>query len=308
LELVFNLYSYRTRLPSNSKLQQNLNRRNVERDDFVNPAEVTDDPIQLANTLKAFAELRLSKAISDAEYDKLKARVLAALEQRVMPEPIVAPQKINALQPPQGLQEYAGDLHRLIAEKLAREYPSGEQTTPDERKRYLMQMTALLIEKSALYPSDTSHMTRVIETATDETYASSLERLVQGLTQLNAIRNEVRLSTDSSPLATAISSIASESAEKAVEAAATHPSSDSAKAEAQQTRRKRWWDAVLADVDGAFTGAAAVAAVLAVPGFPLAALAVLGPLGPAAAVVPVLGAVVGGGLRSGIERARIKQL
>jgi hypothetical protein len=263
----------------------------------VNPVEITDDPIQLANTLKAFAELRQSNAISDAEYDRVKAGVLAALEQLVMPEPVLAPQ------PSQGLQEYAGDLHRLITEKLAREYPSGEHPPLDERKRYLMDMVALLIEKRALYASDKSRMTKVIETATDESYASSMERLVQGLTQLNAIRNEVRLSTDSSPLAKTITSIASDSAEKAVEVEAAASNQEP---QVAASRRKKWWGAVLADVNGALGGAGAAAGVLAIPGFPIAALAVLGPLGPAAAVVTALGAIVGAGLGSGIEQARIR--
>jgi len=53
---------------------------------------IREDPIQLVNTLKAFAELRSSNAISDAEYERVKAQVLAAIEQRVMSKPAVTAQ------------------------------------------------------------------------------------------------------------------------------------------------------------------------------------------------------------------------
>jgi hypothetical protein len=49
----------------------------------VNAEGLPSDPIQLANVLKSFAELRDSKAISNEEYDGLKARVLAAMERRL---------------------------------------------------------------------------------------------------------------------------------------------------------------------------------------------------------------------------------
>src|SRR3712207_6201201 len=112
--------------------------------------ETADDPVQLANTLKAFAELRQSNAISDAEYANLKERVLAALEQRIAAEPTLASQRAAAPQPPQGIQDYAGDLHRLIAEKLAQQYPKGDSPNQEERKRYLLDMAELLLEKRAL--------------------------------------------------------------------------------------------------------------------------------------------------------------
>jgi hypothetical protein len=254
--------------------------------------------------LKAFAELRQSNAISDSEYDRLKARVLSSLEQRVMPEPVVGLKATAAPESSQGIQDYAGDLHRLIAEKLAREYPSGDKPQDASKQRYLMDMAALLIDKSALHPSDMSHMAKVIETTVDQNYSSSQERLVQGWTQLNVIHNEVRLSTDSSPLAKTITGIASESAAKAV-AEATAPSGTET-TQAAQTQRSRWWGAVWADVSGAFTGAGTAATILAVPGFPMASLAVLGAAGPAAAVVPVLGALIGASMMSGIDLARTR--
>ena len=268
----------------------------------MDPAKVTDDPIQLADTLRVFAELRQSNAITDADYDRVKSGVLAAVEQRVKPRPIEAPP------PLQGNQDFAGDIHRLIAGKLSQEYPGGEQPSQDEHKRYLMEVAAQLIAKDALHPSDMSYMTKVIETAVDQSYAGSPQKLAQGLIQLNAIHKEVRLSADTSPLARTITGIASDSAEKAVDAEANAPTSSDTQT-AQQTaqkRRTRWWGAVTADVGGAFTGAGTAATILAAPGFPIASVAVLGAVGPAAAVVPVLGALIGAGMMSGIDLARTR--
>jgi len=260
------------------------------------------DPIQLANALKAFAELRQNTAISDDDYDKVKAQVLAALEKKLLtPEAAPPPQTTAAPKLPEGIEDHAGYLHRMIAEKLAQDYPGGTDTTPEQRKRYLLTMAALLIEKGALHPGDMSRMTRVIETAMDDSYASSLERLVQGFIQLSQIHKEVRSSPDSSPLAKTIAGIASDSAEKAIEATtSTTPAAGSQAAEAQraaaEARRKSYWGSVKEDVTGAFVGAGSIAAVVAV----VAALA------PAAAPIIAAAAVVGGGMQSGFELARTR--
>jgi hypothetical protein len=134
--------------------------------------------------------------------------------------PIEAPQPTTTLPPPQSFQDYAGDLHRLVAEKLAQEYPNERLD-----RRYLIETAALLLAKSALHPSDMPNMTKVIETATED-HTSSLEMLVQGLIKLNAIHKEVRLSADSSPLAKTITGIACDSAEKAVGTVTNAPPSD----------------------------------------------------------------------------------
>ena len=62
---------------------------------------LTSDPVQLANALKSFAELRENKAISEEEYSGLKSRVLAAMEKLLTSEPVSAP-PTTAAQQPQG--------------------------------------------------------------------------------------------------------------------------------------------------------------------------------------------------------------
>jgi hypothetical protein len=277
--------------------------------------DIRDDPVQLVNTLKAFAELRSNNAISDAEYEKLKAQVLTAIEQRIMPKPAVAAQTTTSPVRSYEIQDCAADLHSLITEKLAREYPGTAQTLPDERKRYLMAIAAQLMEKGALNASDMAPITKVIDIALDQTYADSLERLTEALLRLSAIRNEIRLRADSSPLAKTITGVASQSAEKAVEKAVetrvsaentTTSATPGQAAEAAQTRRGNAWATLKEDVTGAFVGASTASTILAGPGFPLASLAFLSPLGPVAMVVPVLGAVMGAGMMSGLELARRK--
>jgi hypothetical protein len=92
---------------------------------------LASDPVQLANALKSFAELHQNKAISDEEYNGIKAHVLAAMERLLTPEPISVPPVSGAQQPSQGIQDYAGALHRLIMERLAAEYPEGENVTKE---------------------------------------------------------------------------------------------------------------------------------------------------------------------------------
>jgi len=178
------------------------------------------------------------------------------------------------------------------------------------------------MEKGALYASDMPSIRKVIEMALDQTCAYSLEQLTEALLGLNAIRNEVRLRADSSPLAKTITGVASESAEKAVEKAvekrvgaaptttANPGQADEAAAKAAaaaaQTRRFNAWATLKEDVTGAFVGASTGSTILAGPGFPIASLAFLSPAGPVAAVVPVLGAIIGAGMLSGLEVARGK--
>ncbi len=237
------------------------------------PTKMTEDPIQLAQVLKSFAELRDNKSITDEDYDRLKASVIEAVEQqlnrlvRVSPdvqkEP--PPHLIQQSQP-NGIDEFAGDLHRYIVEKLAHEYPIGENPSEEKLEAYLIEAAAKLIASKALNSSDMSPMTKVIETVVRKNHAESLVTLVQALNQLNAIRNEVRRSADSSSLAKAITGIASDSAENTVKLEAGAPKDSPTETNDGPKRRARWWGSVLVDVDGAFMGASAAAGILAIPG------------------------------------------
>jgi hypothetical protein len=82
---------------------------------MTNPGEVVNDPIQLANMLKTFAELRQSNAILENEYERLKTRLLAAMERRIPSEFDLQPASPPAV-PSSGIQDYAGEIHRLISE------------------------------------------------------------------------------------------------------------------------------------------------------------------------------------------------
>jgi hypothetical protein len=271
----------------------------------VDEDRLAGDPIQLANALKSFAELHQNKAITDEEYNGIKARVLAAVERLLTPEPISTTPATAAPRPQQDVQDYAGALHRLITDKLAEEYPEGKEVTADQRKRYLTATVTLLLTNGALYPSDRMRMERVIETVSDTQFASSFERLVQGHDQLDQIHREARLSADTSVLAKTITGIASDSAQKAVAMEAAAPPAPSGDPVATQ-RRARRWGVVAVDVTGAFTGAATAATIMAVPGFPAISLGVAAVLGPAALVLPAFGAIIGGSMTSGAELRRTR--
>jgi hypothetical protein len=166
-----------------------------------------------------------------------------------------------------------------------------------------MDTAARLLEKNALYQTDMPHMTKLIETVIQQQgQLYTLASLAQALSQLNALNKEVRLNVSGSPLAKTISGIAADSAATAVQAEAT--SATPTATVGGPLGRSRWWDALTADVTGAFTGAGTAATILAVPGFPVASLAALGIVGPTAVAVPVLGALIGAGMMSGIDLAR----
>ena len=57
----------------------------------MNSDTIRDDPIQLAHTLRAFAELRQTGAVTEAEYESLKVDVLAALALRIKRDPADRP-------------------------------------------------------------------------------------------------------------------------------------------------------------------------------------------------------------------------
>jgi hypothetical protein len=277
--------------------------------DAVDADRLTSDPVQLANALKSFAELHQNKAISDEDYNRIRTRVLAAMERLLTPEPTSTLPMTAVPRPPQDVQDYAGVLHRLITDKLAAEYPEGDNVTSDDRKRYLIATVTLLLANGALYPSDRLRMERLIETVTDTQFASSLERMVQGQDQLDQMHREARLSVDSSALAKTITCIASDSAQKAVamEAAAPPaPPEDPVVVAAATQRRARRWGVVLVDVTGAFTGAGTAATIMAGPGFPAIALGVAAVLGSAAVVLPAFGAIIGGSMTSGAELRRTR--
>jgi hypothetical protein len=273
----------------------------------MNPATLRDDPSQLVNTLKAFAELRQSGAIDETEYQKLKLEVLAALEQCIKRGPADAPPPTGAAPVLQGIDEYAGGLHRVLADALAQEYPKVTVGPQDEQKRYCMELAARLLSRGALAAGDMAPMTKMIQTIMDEQHAQSLETMVRGRMAINAVRREIRESATSSELARTIAGIVSDSAEKAVdmEASAT-PGAADALPGGEYKRRSGLWNTVKEDGMGAMVGAATAATIIAGPGFPLASLAVVGALGPAAAVVPALGALIGGGMMSGIALAQTR--
>lgn len=260
------------------------------------------------NTLRAFAELRQSGAIDEAEYDKLKVEVLAALQLCVKRGPV------DVLAPPvaspalQGIGGYADGLHRMLADAVSQEYPKASVASHDARKRYCMDLAARLLSRGALAAGDMAPMTKMIEIIMDVGHAQSLETMVKGRMEINAVRREIRERATSSELALTIAGIVSDSADKAVDleaSAATGttsavPGMDNIES---QKRRSSLWNTVKEDGMGAMVGAATASTIIAGPGFPLAALAVLGPLGPVAAVVPALGALIGGGMMSGIAMA-----
>jgi hypothetical protein len=180
----------------------------------VDADRLTSDPVQLANALKSFSELHQNKAISDEDYNRIRA---SSRQWRGLTlEPISTPPTTGARRPPQDVQDYAGVLHRLITDKLVAEYPEGDNVTADDRKRYLNTTVTQLLANGALYPCDRLRMERLIETVTDTQFASSLERMVEGQDKLDQMHREARLSVDSSVLAKTITGIASDSAQKAV--------------------------------------------------------------------------------------------
>jgi hypothetical protein len=144
-------------------------------------------------------------------------------------------------------------------------------------------------------------MEKLIEAVTDEHVADSLGTMVQGQHNLDQMHREAQVSGDSSVLAKTVTSIASDSAQKAVamEVAAPTTSGDAA-----ATQRQSRWGLVGVDVTGALTGAATAATILAVPGRPAISLGIAVALGPLALLLPPLGAIIGSGMTSGAELRR----
>lgn len=265
-------------------------------------ATVVDDPIQFANALKAFAELRQSNAIDEAEYSKLKVEVLAALERCIKRGPMDVPLPSATPSFSKGIDGYAGDLHRALADTLAREYPC--TTLQDEKKRYLMELAARLIAQGSLHASDMEPLAKMIQTMMDDGHAQSLQMMATGRMEINAVHRQLRESATSSELARTIAGIVSDSAEKAVDMVVSAPPNEPPPA--ATSRRQSLWNMLKDDGMGAMVGAATASTIIAGPGFPIASLAVLGALGPAAAVMPVLGAIIGGGMMSGFALAATK--
>ena len=191
----------------------------------------------------------------------------------------------------------------MIADALSQEYPKASTSLPfpDAQKRYCLDLAARLLSRGALVVDDMPSITKIVQTIMDDGHSKSLEAMVKGQMQINAVRREIRERAAGSELDRTIAGIVSDSANKAVDLEATAvPPGEPVVA---QNRRSNLWNAVKEDGMGAMVGAATASTIIAGPQFPLAALALLSPLGPTAVVVPTLGALIGGGMMSGIALA-----
>ena len=265
-----------------------------------------EDLDQMLRTLQSAFDLKEKRTISEAEYERIKEKVLGYLESRLStPTGEVARTEEYAAIQEARIALYAGDLHRMIVQQIAREYLKERI----EVRKYLTETMSKLIEAKALLAADMVHMTRLIDIVCDDDFGKDDTRMLEGVARITEINDAVRLDPNTSALAKTITGIAHDSAQN-VALGRISKDKDSAtptganQMQPKQSKRHTLWGTVKDDVSGAFSGASAIGTIMAVPGFPIAWLGVLSVLGPPAAVAPILGAVVGAGLLSGIEYAR----
>jgi hypothetical protein len=248
---------------------------------------------RIVQTLRSTFELKEQGILTDAEFIELKGRLLRRLES--VETTARSPQPLEGLLNLHPLEMYAADFHRMMVQQMYREHP-GAQGNPQP---YMLQMISTLAQQRALGPCDMPHMRMMVEIVCDNSFGENQEGLMQGAAKLQSIHDQVRLNAETSRLAKTLSGIAHNSAQTAVfgiEQAAPMP----------QPVSERKWGIVKDDVNGALSGAGLALSMAATPGAAMAVGAVTSALGPAMAVLGVLGALVAGGVVSGIEWARTK--
>jgi len=249
--------------------------------------------------------------ISQEDYDKLKSDLFSAVA-RSFSEPEsptasaardLARGEAAAVKTANNMALHAGDLHRMIVQQMV------DNVIPAEGAAdHMERMAKRLAEQRTLHAEDMPHMMRLIEVVCDDAYSQTNDTMMDGVAKINAVNDEVRGSSGTSPTAKVISGIANDSAQNAALGRITTVASRSDKqavgnaaaAPATAPSRGRLWKTVKEDVGGALEGASLVTSLLALYGVP-ASSAFVNALGTAVAVAPAVGAVIAGGVKSGLE-------
>ena len=265
--------------------------------DMANDSDDLGQFDRIMQTLRSTFDLKERGALTDADYDDLKGRLLKRLES--METVAHPPQPLEGVLNLPPLEMYAADFHRMMVQQMYQEYPGAQ----GDQREYMQRMISMLAQQQALRPSDMPHMRMMVDTVCDNTFGESIDRLMEGAAKLQSIHNQVRLNAETSRLAKTVSGIAHNSAQNAVfgiEQAAPQA------AAMPKTEPARGWGIVKEDTNGALSGAGLALGITTIPGAAVAVAAVASALGPAMPILGVLGALVGAGVISGMEWARTK--
>jgi len=252
---------------------------------------------RIVQTLRSTFDLKERGALTDADYDDLKGRLLKRLESEETVAHPPQPFEGGVNLPP--LEMYAADFHRMMVQKMYQEYPGVQ----GDQREYMQRMISMLAQQQALRLSDMPHMRMMIDTVCDNRFGQSIEQLMEGAAKLQSIHNQVRLNADTSRLAKTVSGIAHNSAQNAIFGIEqTTPQA----APIPKPEPARGWGIVKEDTNGALSGAGLALGIATTPGAAVTVAALTTALGPAIPILGVLGALVGAGVISGMEWARTK--
>jgi len=270
-------------------------------------ATLTDDPFALAcERLTRIADLRNNDLLDDAEYDDLRAKLLAEIKVSVLPAREDRTLH-SAPTTPEGWRSEPsyGHLHAQIVKRIRNAYEESDQ----DGKQMSLRALAEIANSRALKEGESVQLERLV----DEVYrpftgnAYSAEDAVAVLDRVitvSKISLEIISARDASAAAKAIAGVAEQSA---------HEAGAEIRRDVQEAQERKksnvtlptkdldplWKSLVGEDVLGAMNGAAS-AVTVTTPFFGIP------PFGWAPAIVAAVGAVIGGGVQSGAAYGRRK--